>query len=300
MSVARVANAPCSWGVLEFESKVGALRYGRVLDEMAVSGYAGTELGDWGFLPTSPRQLREALHERGLTLMAAFLPVSLADPAAHAKGLDRARKIGQLLAAVGDSPMIVLSDDNGGNAKRTRNAGRIRIDQGLTEAEWGIFAEAAERIARVVLDEAEVRTVFHPHCAGFVETPREVEALLDRTDPELLGLCLDTGHCTYGGGSAVQALRSYAERIWHVHFKDMQPQVAERARNEKWDYFQAVERGLFCELGQGAVDFRGVLAELTRLRYSGWIVVEQDVLPGLGTPLESARRNRAFLRSLGL
>ncbi len=141
-------------------------------------------------------------------------------------------------------------------------------------------------------------------CRG-VETPGEVEALLDRTDPELLGLCLDTGHCTYGGGNAVHALRSYAERIWHIHFKDihfkdMQPEVAERARNEKWDYFQAVERGLFCELGQGAVDFRGFLAELTRLRYSGWIVVEQDVLPGQGTPLESARRNRAFLRDLGL
>ncbi len=136
-------------------------------------------------------------------------------------------------------------------------------------------------------------------CRG-VETPGEVEALLDRTDPELLGLCLDTGHWTFGGGNAVQALRSYAERIWHVHFKDMQPEVAERARHEKWDYFQAVERGLFCELGQGAVDFRGFLAELTRLRYSGWIVVEQDVLPEQGTPLESARRNRAFLRNLGL
>ncbi len=300
MSVARVANAPCSWGVLEFESKVGALRYGRVLDEMVASGYAGTELGDWGFLPTSPRQLREVLHERGLILMAGFLPVALADPDTHAEGLERARKIGLLLAAAGDSPMIVLSDDNGRNAARTRDAGRIRLDQGLTETEWGIFAKAAERIARVVLEEAGVRTVFHPHCAGFVETPREVESLLDRTDPELLGLCLDTGHCTYGGGNAVQALRSYAERIWHVHFKDMQPQVAERALNEKWDYFQAVERGLFCELGQGAVDFGGFLSELTRLRYSGWIVVEQDVFPEQGTPLESARRNRAFLRSLGL
>jgi inosose dehydratase len=32
----------------------------------------------------------------------------------------------------------------------------------------------------------------------------------------------------------------------------------------------------------------------------GWIVVEQDVLPGMGTPKESAQRNREYLKSIGL
>ncbi len=300
MSVPRVANAPCSWGVLEFGSDQDSRAYGPVLDEMAASGYVGTELGDSGFLPDSPRELRDVLDERGLALMAAFVPVALASPAAHAEGLNRARETAQLLSAVGERPLIVLSDDNGENAMRTRNAGRIRLDHGLSDAEWRTFAEAAEQIAREVLEETGVRTAFHPHCGGFVETPREVEILLDRTDPQLLGLCLDTGHWTYGGGNAVGALRQWADRVWHVHFKDCQSDIAERARNGEWDYFQAVEQGLFCELGHGAVDFRGFLAELTCLHYSGWIVVEQDVLPNQGTPLESARRNRAFLRSLGL
>ena len=113
-------------------------------------------------------------------------------------------------------------------------------------------------------------------------------------------MCFDTGHYAYGGGDPLEGLRSHASRIWHVHFKDCHPGVAETARAEGLDYFEAVARGVFCELGQGGVAFDAVLAELERLDYSGWIVVEQDVLPGLGTPLESARRNRAYLRGLGL
>ena len=58
--------------------------------------------------------------------------------------------------------------------------------------------------------------------------------------------------------------------------------------------------GVFCELGRGCVDFPGVLAALTETGYDGWIVVEQDILPGMGNPRESARRNREYLRGIGL
>ena len=53
-------------------------------------------------------------------------------------------------------------------------------------------------------------------------------------------------------------------------------------------------------LGKGAVDFPGVLAALRAIGYDGWIVVEQDILPGMGDPKESARRNREYLRGIGL
>ena len=123
---------------------------------------------------------------------------------------------------------------------------------------------------------------------------------MEMTDPEIVGLCLDTGHYTYGGGDPLEALRRYRDRIWHVHFKDCHPDVAARARAEGWDYFQAVRHGVFCELGQGMVDFPAIVDELKSGGYDGWIVVEQDVLPEMGSPLASARRNREYLRSLGL
>lgn len=297
----KVANAPCSWGVLEFGMEGEAAAYPQVLDEMSETGYAGTELGDWGFMPTNPEQLQRELEARELSMLGAFVPVALADPAAHEAGEATALRTARLLAAVARStPFIVLSDDSGKDPIRTQYAGRIRPEQGLSQSQWQTYAAGAERIAGAVREQTGLRTVFHHHCAGYVETPDELDRLMSLTDPNLLGLCLDTGHYRFGGGDPLAAVAGYGERIWHVHFKDCHPDVAARSRSEGWDYFESVRHGVFCELGQGEVDFVAVLATLRQQGYSGWIVVEQDVLPGMGSPKASARRNRDYLRRIGL
>ena len=296
----KVANAPCSWGALEFNLEGKSAGYIQVLDEMAESGYAGTELGDWGFMPTEPTLLSEELQRRQLSLLGAFVPVALVNPEVLAEGVATCLQVANLLSAVGDKPFIVLADDNGSVEERTCNAGRIKPNQGLNQSQWEIFAEGANQIAQAVKDKTGLRTVFHHHCAGYVETPDEVARLLELTNPELLGLCFDTGHYTYGGGNAVEGMKAFSDRIWHVHFKDCHPGVANLARTEGWDYFTAVKQGVFCELGKGAVDFPSILKELRSWAYNDWIVVEQDVLPGMGAPLESAQRNRAYLKSLWL
>src|SRR5437016_818498 len=188
----------------------------------------------------------------------------------------------------------------GPGARRREHAGRVLPEHGLRDAQWDTFAAGAVRVARAVLDATGLRTVFHHHCAGWVETPAEIDALMRRTDPGLVGLCLDTGHLTYGGGDPLATLSRYPDRVWHVHFKDCDPAVARQARERGWDYFEAVRRGIFCELGRGSVDFPAVATALAARGYGGWVVVEQDVLPGMGTPAASARRNREYLRSIGL
>ncbi len=309
MSTIFVGNAPCSWGSLEFDGLEGeGAGCAQVLDELAETGYTGTELGDWGFMPTDPAALRAELGERDLAMLGAFVPVALVDPAAHVPGANEAVKVARLLAAVADTdhpPFLVLADENGSVPARTKNAGRITPDLSLTDDEWLVFAQGAEAVARAVLDETGLRTVFHHHCGGYVETPGEIACLLERTDPSLLGLVFDTGHYAYGTGSNVSAaveagLKKFAERIWYVHFKDCEPDVATQARGEEWDYFEAVEHGVFCELGEGLVDFPGVLDWLRERDYRGYVVVEQDVLPGMGSPKESARRNREYLKEIGL
>ena len=112
----------------------------------------------------------------------------------------------------------------------------------------------------------------------------------------------DTGHYAYGAGDGntdvVQGLDRFRDRVWYIHFKDCQPEVARQAREEGWDYFQALRHGVFCELGKGCVDFPAVLRWLKDAAYDGYTLVEQDVLPGMGSPKESARRNREYLRSI--
>ncbi|MGQ8336987.1 sugar phosphate isomerase/epimerase family protein [Sunxiuqinia sp. A32] len=297
----KIANAPCSWGALEFELEGKSLGYEQVLLEMVETGYEGTELGDWGFMPTTPDELKQALTAKNLQLLGAFVPVALAKEEAHDNGVDLALKTAALMFEAGyENAFIVLADENGSVEERTNNAGRITPDMGLSEAEWNVFAAGAEKVAKAVKGKYGLRTVFHHHCGGYVETPQEVDILLKLTNPELLGLCLDMGHYAFGGGDPVAAMKKYQDRIWHVHFKDYDPKIGKEAAINKYNYFKSVELGVFCELGKGNVDFKSIVNILNKKGYDGWIVVEQDVLPGMGSPKKCADNNRQYIKSLGL
>jgi inosose dehydratase len=297
----KIANAPCSWGVLEFDLAGKAAGSEQVLNEIRETGYQGTELGDWGFMPTVPAELKKELDKRSLAMVGAFVPVFLKERARHAAGAETAVKTAKLMADAGfPDAFIVLADENGSIKERTLNAGRVTPSMGLTENEWKIFAEGADLVAGEVRSRTGLRTVFHHHCAGYVETPEEIDKLLSLTDPSFVGLVLDMGHYMFGGGDPLQALRKHKDRIWHIHFKDCQPDIAKKSRKEGWDYFKSVANGVFCELGKGSVGFGAIVKELHSQKYSGWIVVEQDVLPGMGNPKVCAQRNREFIKSLGL
>lgn len=296
----RVANAPCSWGVIE---NIEGERYDyvRVLDEIAGTGYVATELGDWGFMPTDPAKLTQELSKRHLDLLASWVSVYLHDESKHKQSADDCVRTAKLLAAVGGSDcFIVLGNDPYTDPVRTKNAGRITPEMGMTDAQWKVFAKGADYVARRVMDEAGLRTVFHHHIGTWIETPAETQRLMEMTNPDILGLVFDTGHWRFGGGDEVQGVQQYADRIWHVHFKDHQPDVARQSREQSWDGPTSVGHGIFAELGKGDVNFPAVLEALKKIGYDSWIVVEQDVLPGLGTPKESAQRNRDYLKSIGL
>lgn len=301
-----VGNAPCSWGTLEFEETKEAKQvpFDRMLNELVEAGYTGTELGDWGYMPTDPAALRNEIAKRKLVMLGAFVPVAMKYPSAHAAGVANAVKIARLLASVASTPApnLVLADDNGTEPVRTKMAGRVTPELGLSLAEWKTFASGANQVASAVYDETGLRTVFHHHCAGYVETPEEIATLLELTDPQRLGLVFDTGHYYNGAGAEdcalVAALNRFKDRIWYIHLKDIDPAVALRSRTEGWDYFTGIRNGLFCELGKGSVNFPALLRWLSAQDYRGYCLVEQDSLPGMGTPKESARRSREYLHSI--
>lgn len=300
-----VGNAPCSWGTLENQDRSESVPYDRMLDELVETGYSGTELGDWDYMPTDPAALRAELDKRNhLVMLGAFVPVALKNAAAHDAGAAVAVKTAKLIAAVAttQAPYLVLSDDNGTDPVRTKLAGRVPASAGLSKDEWKTFAGGADRIAREVFDVTGLRTVFHHHCAGYVETPDEIATLLDLTNPDRLGLVFDTGHYIHGTGKEeidlVAALDRYQERIWYIHLKDIEPNIARQSRAEEWDYFTGMRHGVYCELGKGCTDFPALLRWLAAHDYKGYALVEQDVLPGMGTPKESARRNREYIRSI--
>ncbi len=266
-----------------------------MLDELVETGYTGTELGDWGYMPTDPVRLSEELAKRNhVVMLGAFVPVELKNPLAHAEGTARAVKTARLIAAVAttQAPFLVLADDNGTDPRRTKLAGRVPASAGLNKDEWKTFAGGADRIAHAVFDETGLRTVFHHHCAGYVETPDEIATLLDMTNPERLGLVFDAGHYVHGTGreeiDLVAALNRFKERIWYIHLKDLEPNVARRTREEEWDYFTAMRNGLYPRTGQRMRGLPCPAALACGSRLQRILLVEQDILPGMGTPKESA------------
>jgi inosose dehydratase len=294
----KIANAPCSWGIYEFDEIEQKYPYTQVLDEMVDTGYTGLEYGPWGYLPSDIDDLRQALSQRNLRLLSSYVPVKLVDREAHQDGLEHALKVGKVLAAM-DAVCVVLADDSGTVPDLVKRSGR-RTGSILTADEWDIYADGVNLIARHLHDETGLNIVFHHHCAGYVETAEETRQLMSRVDADLVGLCLDTGHWHYAGGDALEAVHEYGERLRYLHLKDCHPEIRKQCIEQELDHFEATALGVFCELGQGEVDFPAVLSAMEKQGYDGWAIVEQDVLvEDINAPKASARRNREYLQQLG-
>ena len=295
----RIATAPVSWGVL-MKDTPNVPPYSQVLDEIQEAGYLGTELGPYGYLPFDVPKLRDDLERRGLTLTSAFTIFNFLagkdDETVYREALETA----EVLAAMG-CEYIVLSDVLFVVENRGGRAGRIRREDSLSDAEWDQAAENVNAFAEVVHEEYGMKCAAHPHVGGYLETDFEIDALLERTDPDLVGLCFDMAHIAYGGGDPVAVLDKWRDRTWYLHIKECDGRVREEVIGRGGDYYDGVSSGVFPELGEGTVDWQGINRILQEMDFDGWGTVEQDILPGIGIDaLASARGNRAFLReSLG-
>lgn len=289
------ANAPVSWGIMEVEGWSPPLDYTEFLDELRKAGYQGTELGPYGYMPPDAEELGGQLKRRSLALISAFVPLQLKD---IEPDLEPVEAVGRLLSDLG-AHHLVLADALW--PEREAVAGRVpETSVRLTDREWEIVARNT-RAACEVAGELGLRCVFHHHAGTYIETPEEVSRLLAMTD---VGLCLDTGHYVYGGGDPVEAVKLFGKRVGYLHFKDVDPGRLKYARERRLGFLDGVRAGVFCELGKGCVRFQELLAELDRIGYDGWAVVEQDVDPSGNSarkPFDSAVASREYLRtSLGI
>ena len=271
-----------------------------MLDQIAETGYTGLELGPWGYLPTDPDLLRDELDQRNLRLLSSFVPVNFARRERPRRQAKRRRcKSGGCWRRSARSASCWRTTTAQSRNWCSRPGGGMAVS---SRAISGMCTRrGVNRVARAVYDQVGLKVVFHHHCAGYVETAEEVRSLMNRADPDLVGLCLDTGHWHYAGGDAVKAVKEYGERVRYLHLKDCDPSIRELAIDERMDYFAAVAAGVFCELGQGAVDFPALIGDVDARGYEGWAIVEQDILvDDPEAPRQSARRNREYLRTLGL
>jgi inosose dehydratase len=292
----RIANAPTSWGIEDPEDRANPA-WADVLDDVARAGYAGVELGPLGYLPDKGRVLRPELERRRLKLVAGYLFMPLHRPEGIASALEVARRTCRLLADVGARHLVLIQ---GFTPERERAAGRPGAARPLAEDHWKTLIEGVHRLARVAA-EYDLLPCFHPHAGTHVEFEPEIERLVDETDPELVALCLDTGHCAYAGIDSVELYRRHSERVAYFHLKDVDQGRLRTALSRSLSFDEAVAERVFCPLGEGVVDFADLTAALRETGFRGWATVEQDRLPtDSGTAAAHAAASLSHLRSVGL
>ena len=292
----RLGNAPCSWGV-EFADDPRNPPWQRVLSECAGAGYAGIELGPVGYMPEEPAVLGPALAEHGLTLIGGVVFRPFHDPDAWDEVQDAARRTCAALTAHGAQHLVLIDSIS---PRRAATAGQPEEAVQMDAAEWAGFRDRIAELARMGAEDHGLTVSLHPHAGGFVDFLPETERLLAETDPAQLQLCVDTGHCVYAGFDPVDFMRRHADRLAYVHFKTTDPQVKAAAIAQRTGFYEACAEGLFCNLGDGEVDFGLVRRTLEKIGYDGWCTVEQDCDPvGPTSPIGDARTNRAYLQSIG-
>ncbi len=299
----KVANAPVSFGV--FELTAGSQRLpdpDDILGAVARGGYDGIDLGPLGYL--GRETIAERLERHGLSLAGGWIAMRLASTAAFEDdlpALEDALDVFEAAACLGRDlpPKPTLAD--AGSLSRWHNPGRAADmpEIGLDDEGWATLAKNLVRVIETCRARG-LEPTFHHHACTYVETPHEIERLLDATD---IGLCLDSGHLVLGGGDPVDALTRWGDRINHIHVKDCRIEVLHDVI-EAGEGMEAVwRRAAFCELGAGDVDVDGFLEAVRELGYAGWLVVEQDTMSaGDSTLAEIAAlqsRNREFLRERG-
>lgn len=282
----RVAAAPISWGVCEVPGWGEMLPPARVLPEMVALGLNATELGAPGFLPEDAAGVSRDLAAQGMSLVGGFVPLVLQDRAQRADALRRATETAALFQACGATRFVTAAvQDYAWSRPVPLDAEGVKVlAEGLAEVDEVCAAHGLTQ-------------VLHPHVDTLVETAADVELCLEHSD---VRWCLDTGHLQIGGVDPAEFARHHADRVGHVHLKDVHLPVSARVLTRELSLVEGVQQGMFRPLGSGDVAVDQVVTALEASGYDGWYVLEQDcaldAVPAEGSgPVEDVERSLRFL-----
>lgn len=283
--------APINWSNDDLHELGGELTYQQCLSEMALAGYKGSE-GGWKY-PKDFNTIKKALDLRGLVIcnmwFSSFFTTFKNEETYEAfeKHMDYTYGLGARVVGVGECGVTIHGDINQPLVKNRPILDDKQFDnlcKGLNEL--GKRAKAKG-----------MKVCFHPHVGTGIESLKEIDRLMENTDPQLVFLTFDTGHSTVAGEDAVEVLKKHIKRVGHVHVKDVRGNILKRVREENLSFLQGVLNGMFTVPGDGTeVKWDGIFKILNENNYEGWIVVEAEQDPAKADPLEYAIKARKFMK----
>ncbi|HKT57456.1 MAG TPA: sugar phosphate isomerase/epimerase [Microbacterium sp.] len=281
----RIGTAPDSWGVW-FPEHPRQIPWQRFLDEVQAAGYHFIELGPYGYLPTDPDRLSDELAKRDLEISGGtvFTGFHKGDDQWQ-RAWDQVLQVATLTQAMGAEHIVVIPD-----LWRSDATGEALEARTLDAGQWTRLAAGHDRLGKALLEEFGLKQQFHSHADSHVGTRREVERLLEATDPRYLNLCLDTGHYAYYGGDSVQLIQDHPDRVGYLHLKQVDPELRfEVLKNDVPFADAAID--IMVEPPAGIPDFAPIIEAVSSIDPDIFAIVEQD-MPGVDIDLPAGIATR--------
>lgn len=158
------------------------------------------------------------------------------------------------------------------------------MERSINRESLDMYIDAFSRMGEIS-KEYGIQTCLHPHSNTSMFHEDEIDYFLEHS--KNVALTMDTAHTTLAGMDAEKAFDKYGNLIRYVHLKDLDPNPE---AHPDWPMKR------FCALGQGCVDFKGVLRSLRKHGYDGTLCVEVDY--PLICNFETAQYSRTYIKDV--
>ncbi|WHS05044.1 myo-inosose-2 dehydratase (plasmid) [Ligilactobacillus salivarius] len=285
----QLAIAPIAWTNDDLPDLGKENTFEQCISEMALAGFKGTEIGNK--YPKDPDILKHYLNLRNLKVASAWFSAYLTT-----KPFEQTEsafiKHRDFLHAMGAKVIVVA--EQGHSIQGMLDKSVFNDKPEFTEEEWDLLTDGLEKLGDLA-HEKDMEIVYHHHMGTGVQTTKEIERLMDNTDPLKVSLLFDTGHLVFSGEDPINIYKKYKGRIKHIHFKDIREQVAEEVKENSDSFLNGVKKGVFTVPGDGMIDFSPIWKEIKDSGYKGWIVVEAEQDPAKANPYEYAVKTRKYI-----
>ena len=284
----RFGVSPIAWINDDMPELGGDTPLESVLRDIEEVGFSGVELG--GKFPRDPASLRRLLDSHHLDLVGGWYSSNLLVRDARAE-IEALQTHLALLDALGSNVFVIAETSNAIHGIRSRP---LTDSPQLQDEGWRRFGERLTEVADY-LQSRGFRLAYHHHLGTVVETAAELDRFLSVTGQNV-GLTLDTGHAALGGIDAVSVIETAPGRIAHVHCKDVRRAVFDRIIASGGSFLDGVLQGMFTVPGDGELEFLPLFEALSRMDYSGWVIVEAEQDPAIANPRAFAQIGLGTLR----
>ena len=285
---------PTLWSNDDFPDIDIGIPFGQIVSEMALAGFAGCSRGHK--YPADPEVLKQELALRNLVISEPWVSTYFTINAMYERTLANFDKELKFLNIMSSGDMVLA--ELGGSSHQqpialVPNAPKFNDDQ------WKRLGDGLNMLGEKA-QAANIKMCYHHHMGTGVMTMEDVARLAEGTDPDLVSICLDTGHLHFAGGDCLEFIDLYCNRIKHVHLKNIRQGVMDLSLDQGFSFKEAIEEGVFTVPGdpEGCLDFNAILGSLAKKDFNGWLVVEAEQDPAKANPLKYAKMARNHLREI--